>query len=495
MKIKGKLKLISVIILAILCQACGEDKPYKPTESQNPWPDDYSQFISLNDRAKWGTYNVHDPSIKKFGDTYYSFSTDHVFFGRMEDVLRDADCTPGYIDIRKSKDLVHWDFVGWAFDSIPFEALNYVDSINNYGEFGRTSKNLWAPYVLEMNGVYRMYYCLSTFGKKNSFIGLAEAENLEGPWIPKGCVVKTDTTSVMNAIDPTVMQDMSTGKYWMIYGSFFCGIFAVELDEETGLTAKAGDQGHLVAHRKNWQRDNMEAPDILYNKENGKYYLFVSYGPLVTNYNVRVSVSDHPQGPYKDYFGNDVAKEINSYPILTAPYRFDNHPGWAGMAHCSVFDDGEGNYYLASQGRLQPENMKLNLCVRQMFFNRDGWPFVSPERYAGDQTEPLSPEKMRGEWEIVIIEDREAQHELVDGQVVSTKLQDTEVNISKHVHITERDIINFDDSSDFFDLSVNGKKYKNLKVFVGHDWENSKKTLLFSGLDVDGHSVWGKKIN
>jgi arabinan endo-1,5-alpha-L-arabinosidase len=26
--------------------------------------------------TKWSVYNVHDPSIKKFGEYYYSYSTD-----------------------------------------------------------------------------------------------------------------------------------------------------------------------------------------------------------------------------------------------------------------------------------------------------------------------------------------------------------------------------------------------------------------------------------
>ena len=33
-----------------------------------------------------------------------------------------------------------------------------------------------------------------------------------------------------------------------------------------------------------------------------------------------------------------------------------------------------------------------------------------------------------------------------------------------------------------------------LQVFAGQDWENEKKTLLFTGLNDKGYSLWGKRI-
>ena len=57
----------------------------------------------------------------------------------------------------------------------------------------------------------------------------------------------------------------------------------------------------------------------------------------MTTYNVRVSRSDAAEGPFTDYFGKAVKDTTNNFPILTAPYRFENHTGWAGTAHCAVF--------------------------------------------------------------------------------------------------------------------------------------------------------------
>ena len=108
----------------------------------------------------------------------------------------------------------------------------------------------------------------------------------------------------------------------MHYGSFFGGLYCVELNPETGLPVQEGDQGHLIARRATYWKDNLEAPEIIYNPELKQYYLFVSYDPLMTTYNVRVGRSDKAEGPFVDYFGVELKDTTNNFPILTAPYRF-----------------------------------------------------------------------------------------------------------------------------------------------------------------------------
>lgn len=44
-------------------------------------------------------------------------------------------------------------------------------------------------------------------------------------------------------------------------------------------------------------------------------------------------------------------------------------------------------------------------------------------------------------------------------------------------------------------LILDGEVVKNLIVFAGHDWENEIETVLFTGLDSRGRSVWGKELN
>jgi arabinan endo-1,5-alpha-L-arabinosidase len=469
---------------------------FAPASSPNPWRDDYSGISDMKNYKLWGTYNVHDPACLRVGDTFYIYSTDAIF--RIDSAGIKRDNLPfGYVQIRKSRDLVHWEFVGWAFPEIPVEAAEWVKEKNN----GWGANNIWAPYVVEHRGRFRMYYCVSAFGRQTSYIGLAEAPTPEGPWELKGEVVKTNTGDVMNAIDPSVITDLKTGKVWMHYGSYFGGLHRVELDPETGKTLVAGDQGVLTARRFDGKKNNIEAPEIIYHPGLQKYYLFVSYDPLMTTYNVRVGRADTPEGPFLDYTGNDTREEQDDFPVLTYPYRFENHPGWAGTGHCTVFSDAAGNFYMAHQGRLAPWNQLMVLHVREIKWTRDGWPVVSPERYAATPPEVIAPGKLPGEWEIIELTGSVPERELRAGQIVRN-----EVALRGNENITSaRLLLRADGTMDGAKKGTwaleNGSLRLTtanetlfLETWAGQDWENETRTLLFSGLNAKGCSVWGKKI-
>ncbi len=60
--------------------------------------------------------NTHDPGIFKDKGSYYTFSTDAMY--------REEDKPPfrGGVQVRRSKDLVDWEWVGHAFDGVPEQA-------------------------------------------------------------------------------------------------------------------------------------------------------------------------------------------------------------------------------------------------------------------------------------------------------------------------------------------------------------------------------------
>jgi len=96
-----------------------QDSSYNQSTSNfdiNSITDTYADIADFQFYPKWTVYNVHDPSIKKFGDYYYCYSTD-VAYG--------ISVRPG-IQIRRSKDLIQWQFVGWAFNGIPSMAANFI---------------------------------------------------------------------------------------------------------------------------------------------------------------------------------------------------------------------------------------------------------------------------------------------------------------------------------------------------------------------------------
>ncbi len=480
--------ILSVVVLAVLTACTG--KPFVPIVSSNPWADDYSPVYSMACYKDWGTYNVHDPSVCRVGDTYYMYSTDAIYREDRREA-REKNVPLGFIQMRKSTDLVNWEFVGWVFPEIPAEAVEWVTSLND----GRGATNVWAPYMLDCgNGKYHLYYCVSAFGRPTSCIGLAEASSPEGPWIHKGTVVKTDTGSGMNAIDPTLIA--VDGKRYMHYGSYFGGLFCMGIDPATGFPLVEGDKGFRVAGRANYRRDNIEAPEIIRNPHNGKYYFFSSYDPLTTTYNVRACRSDNPDGPFVDFHGKEMADTTDNFPLLTSPYRFDGHAGWQGTAHCGVFSDPDGNFYMVHQGRLASDPGMMVLHLRQMFFTPDGWPVVSPERYAGVGRRVFSQRDLEGEWEVIrLTEPSDEIRETADAILHSRgNLLDTGWNNSRNLTLARGGDWKFDRSTQLLSLSIDGDIVTDLVVHAGHDWERGYDTILFTGLDKDGRSVWGKRV-
>src|SRR3982751_1218131 len=84
--------LCTAIGVAMIIFSCGkkhgDDAPTPPPPPPPPPPafdinsitDTYESIAPFANYTKWSVYNVHDPSIKKFGDYYYCYSTD-VGFG------------------------------------------------------------------------------------------------------------------------------------------------------------------------------------------------------------------------------------------------------------------------------------------------------------------------------------------------------------------------------------------------------------------------------
>ncbi|MDR3188290.1 MAG: arabinan endo-1,5-alpha-L-arabinosidase [Prevotellaceae bacterium] len=489
--------LLLVTSTLLLHTSCDGQTPFAPVSSANPWKDDYRAVARMESYRAWGTYNVHDPSCKKLGDYYYMYSTDAIFAENRREA-KEKGVPLGYIQVRRSQDLVRWEFLGWAFPVIPDEAVQWV---HRHAD-GKGATNIWAPYVVQHGDTYRLYFCVSAFGRKTSYIGLAEASSPEGPWTQKGCVVKTNNSSPMNAIDPSIAVDATSGRWWMHYGSFFGGLYCVELDPATGLTAKPDDHGHLVARRASYRVDNLEAPEVIYHPALKKYFLFYSYDPLMTTYNVRVARSDSPEGPFFDFFGRDVSDTTNNFPILTAPYRFDGHPGWAGTGHCSVIRRENGDFFMLHQARLSPHNVMMTLHVRQLLFTPDGWPVASPERYAGATPRRFGKADLAGEWELLRIVEPARERALEAGQVLwgEGALKKNECNQSFHAVLAESGEVegmgawSFSAENQTLTLTMGEETIENIFVLAGHDWEREQETVLLCGLDKRGRSLWGKRI-
>src|SRR5687768_4794392 len=122
--------------------------------------------------------------------------------------------------VRKSKDLVDWQYVGWAFNGLPTIAVQYITSNG-----ASPVQGLWAPYIMKVGQEFRLYYSLAASSGRTSCISLATSVSREGPWTDKGIVVTSMNSGPgTNAIDPGVVVT-PVGKHWMVYRSSCDGLF------------------------------------------------------------------------------------------------------------------------------------------------------------------------------------------------------------------------------------------------------------------------------
>ena len=98
---------------------------------------------------------AHDPVLIRAGGTYYSYST-----GRGHRLPLVA---------RASSDLINWHELPSPLPAIPAWALAKVPG----------ARDIWAPDISKVDGRYRLYYAVSTFGSQTSVIGLATSTSLD----------------------------------------------------------------------------------------------------------------------------------------------------------------------------------------------------------------------------------------------------------------------------------------------------------------------------
>lgn len=504
------------------------------------YEDDYTSIAGWDKRNEWNLANVHDPSVVLADDGYYYMYQTDASYG-------DAHDGHGHFHCRRSKDLVNWEYMGATMQEAPAwvkENLNAYRAEMGLEPIESPSYGYWAPVVRKVKtGLYRMYYSIVVnhyikTGKpqlvtdenfdgswtERAFIGLMETSDpASNVWEDKGMVVCSSSDRGMNdwsrpnlnnwdayfyfnAIDPTYLVDKD-GTHWLIYGSWHSGIAEVELNPETGLpktslgkpwgisTWNANTYGKLIARRATSRWQGSEGPEVVYNPETGYYYMFLAYGSLAVEYNTRVVRARSMNGPWLDINGYDAANGIQAEPVVTHPYKFSNSYGWVGISHCAVFDDGNGNWFYSSQGRL-PENVpgvyESNAVmmghVRSIRWTEDGWPLVMPERYGAVPQVPITEGELIGDWEMIQMSSNHP------GQQYASAI----MTLSADHKITEGTWKGASWSYDAENqvLTANGVKlYLQREV----DWEMIPRTptIVFAGYHQSNgvwRTDWGKKV-
>jgi len=429
------------------------------------------------DPAGWGARHAHDPTVVLDDGTYYMFSTDAVANG--EDI-------PSGVHIRTSTDLVDWTYAGTALDGVPAAAADWSGALG-----------LWAPeVVLWPGGGWHMYYSASTFGSNTSAIGLAVAPAPAGPWHDRGIVVATRAGEhSQNAIDAAITLD-TDGQPWLTYGSFFSGIYTLPLDRTSGTPLVAGDLGTVIARRPPSVEGAVEGAYILYRPEEKRYVLFTSYDSLFSSYNVRVAVADAITGPYRDACGRSLTDQASPPAAIgtkvLGSYQFDGGTGWLAPGHNSVFtqdgQDGAPEHFMVHHVRFAADPAQHVVQLRRLFFNAAGWPVVSPQPFAGRETETLaSPEPLAGTWQVV----RFDPDSTATVPAVAAVLEVTSAQLQASVGVPMPARLRLPDGGG----GVDGAHDLDAVVFGSWDWARGRAALSFSGIDQSGVAWSGTKAD
>ncbi|MEN0039022.1 MAG: family 43 glycosylhydrolase, partial [Cellvibrio sp.] len=248
---------------------------------------------------------VHDPSVIFANNQYYVFGS--------------------HLSVAKSPDLMRWSRVAEGVNSNNKIFNNVNGELSEALSWAQTT-TLWAPDVVQVNGRYLMYYNACKGDSPLSALGIASSSNIEGPYSDQGLILRSgmwgqisEDGTVYNAqvhpnvVDPTVFFDKNN-RLWMIYGSYSGGIFIMELNTSTGFPLSGQGYGK---HLMGGNHSVIEGAYVIYSPETNYYYMFVSFGGLdaAGGYNIRVSRSRNPNGPYVDALGTDM-RNVKSNPNL-----------------------------------------------------------------------------------------------------------------------------------------------------------------------------------
>lgn len=293
-----------------------------------------------------------DPTIRKFGDTYYLYAT--------------TDGTGnGY---------------GPAQVWVSYDFKNWKNIVMNWP----TTEVVWAPDVVQQpDGKYRYYYC------EPCNINIGESTSPIGPW--KNILGNDDAVMVPDryvhnviTLDPQLFRDDDGSEYlyfttWGIYKGFGCGVAKLRegtfdvntLPKDWATDARrwheqtpfpiAADQffseKRLIPNTE--LKDIFEAPFVF--KRNGIYYFTYSSGSCHTDtYRVQYAISTTgPMGPF-EYKGE----------LLTTNEDETVH----GPGHHSILEI-EGRYFIVYHRHNNPKSVhgfNRQVCIDELKFDAEG---------------------------------------------------------------------------------------------------------------------------
>ena len=310
---------------------------------------------TLNAQLSGYLDGLHDPVMIREGDTYHVFDSGG-WTGK-----------PGP-SWRISTDLHQWRDNGSPFDAIPDWTAKAIPGAGA----------MWAPDVHFVNGLFRLYYSVSTPGSMRSVTGFATSPTLDRAspkygWTDHGLVVESFADGRYNVIDANFAIDFN-GDHWLAFGSYWSGIKLVALDKRTG-KPKPGAKLHSLAYRPAVppSPDNPVEGAFLFPR-GGWYYLFVSYDYCCrkekSNYYVAVGRARSVTGPFLSRDGKPMTRGHGTEVLIERPWGSTN---WRGPGHCGLYHDGKRDlivYHAYDVAHAARPTLRL----AELTWDAQGWP-------------------------------------------------------------------------------------------------------------------------
>jgi beta-xylosidase len=279
--------------------------------------------------------DVPDLSVLRVGDTYYMSSTT-------------MHLSPG-LPIMRSKDLVNWEIVGYAYDTL--DGTDDLSLKNGKSAYGRGS---WASSLRLHDGTFYATTFSANTGKTHVFT----TKDIEhGPWKAASFRPSLHDHSLFFEDDGRVFMTTGSGNIRLVeLTSDVSGIKPGGVDQVIikNAGAVAGSRGGLPA----------EGSQIY--KVNGKYYVFLITWPRGDMRTELVFRSDNLTGPYE---GRVALKD-------------------RGIAQGGIFDTPDGRWY-AMLFRDSGAVGRIPYLVPVKW--EDGWPVFGADGKAPDVLDLPAP--------------------------------------------------------------------------------------------------------
>ena len=231
---------------------------------------------------------------------------------------------------------------------------------------------------------------------------------------------------------------------------------------------------------------------MVYCKETGYYYLFVSFGSLQSDYNIRIGRSRRVTGPFLDYFGKDLADiddpDCSRGLMISAGYRWLTGMPYMGPGHNSVLQRKNGEIFMVFHIRrmryLEQECGNGLLQIRRLYPTPDGWLIAGAQPYAREAYPIAEPAMIPGAYERI-----ELRPSIPQGIMQANPLMLCEdgrlecCSVRGRWRQTDAETLEF----------TYGPITEYVHIEYGLDHDINRTTVLLTGLNSRGICTWAKK--